>query len=192
VLSTARTLVLQELDKAGSVEPTLLEVVIHLAALEGDAALYDRYLAKSKAATDPEERYLYLYGLTSFADPALVRRTLELTVSDDVRGQDAKIVIARLLANTDTHRLAWQLVQQRWDAIQKKTGEFVGNTAIVGALASFCETRTAEEIKSFFSTHKVPDAERTLQQSIERIGTCARSAAVQGPKLAEWLKARAR
>jgi aminopeptidase N len=112
-------------------------------------------------------------------------------VSDDVRGQDAKLVIARMLGNTDTHRLAWQLVQERWGAIQQKTGEFVGNTVIVGALASFCDTRTAEEIRSFFSTHKVPDAERTLQQSIERIGTCARAAAVQGPKLAEWLKTRA-
>jgi aminopeptidase N len=192
VLSTARTLVQQELDKTGSVEPTLLAVVVHLAALEGDAALYDRYLAKSRAATDPEERYRYLYGLTSFADPALVRRTMDLTVSDAVRGQDAKLVIARMLGNTDTQRLAWQLVRERWDAIQKKTGEFVGNTVIVGALASFCDAKTAGEITSFFAAHKLPDAERTLQQSIERINTCASSAAVQGPRLAEWLKTRAR
>ena len=30
--------------------------------------------------------------------------------------------------------LAWQLVRERWNEIQKKTGEFVGNTVIVGAL----------------------------------------------------------
>ena len=53
VLVQARTLVLQELDKTGSVEPTLLEVLINLAAVEGDAPLFDRFLAKSKAATDP-------------------------------------------------------------------------------------------------------------------------------------------
>jgi len=190
VLSTARTLVLQELDKPGSVEPTLLDVLIHLAALDGDAALYDRYLAKSKAATGPEERYRYLYGLTSFTDPALVRRTMELTVSDDVRSQDAKLVIGRMLGNTDTHRLAWQLMQERWTAIQKKTGEFVGNTVIVGALSSFCDAGAAAEIKTFFSAHKVPDAERTLQQSLERIGACTRTAATQAPKLGEWLHAR--
>jgi puromycin-sensitive aminopeptidase len=190
VLAQARTLVLQELDKTGSVEPTLLEVLINLAAMEGDGSLFDRYLAKSKAATDPEERYRYLYGLTSFSNPALVRRTMDVTLSDAVRSQDAKLVIARMLTNPDTQRLAWQLTRERWTHIQKKTGEFVGTTAIVGALAAFCDAGTAGEIKAFFSTHKVPDAERTLQQSLERIETCAATAAVQEPKLAEWLKIR--
>jgi aminopeptidase N len=191
VLATARTLVLQEFEKPGSVEPTLLAVLINLAAVDGDAALYDRYLAKSKAATEPEQRYRYLFALTSFGDPALVRRTMDLTLSEAVRSQDAKNVIARLLANRDSQRLAWQLVRERWAELQKKTGEFVGNTVIVSALSAFCDAATADEIKTFFSTHKVPDAERTLQQSLERIHSCARSAAVQGPKLAAWLQKRA-
>jgi aminopeptidase N len=190
VLTKARTLVLQELDKGGSVEPTLLAVLINLAALDGDAALYDRYLATSKGATTPEKRYQYLYALTSFANPALVRRTMELTLSDEVRSQDAKNVLARMLTNHATQRLAWQLVRERWADIQRKTGEFVGNTIIVGALAAFCDAGTAADIKTFFSTHKVPDAERTLQQSLERINACARAASLQAPKLAAWLKAR--
>jgi hypothetical protein len=81
-------------------------------------------------------------------------------------------------------------VRERWNEIQKKTGEFVGNTVIVGSLASFCEASTGAEISAFFKEHKVPDAARTLQQSLERIDTCAKSAAAQAPKLAEWLKAR--
>jgi aminopeptidase N len=187
VLATARSLVSLELDKPRSIEPTLLGVLINLAAIDGDAALYDRYLDRVKTATDPEEHDGYMYALTSFANPLLVRRTMDLALSDVVRSQDAKYVVAALLANSDIHRLAWQLARERWAEIQKKTGEFVGNTVLVGALATFCDARTAAEVKSFFSTHKVADAERTLQQSIERIQSCAASAAVQGPKLAEWL-----
>ncbi|MGH9308818.1 MAG: M1 family metallopeptidase [Vicinamibacterales bacterium] len=189
VLPAVRELVGAELKERGSVEPTLLGVAVDLAAIEGDAALYDRYLAHSKAAVDPEERYRYLYGLTSFADPALVRRTMELAISPEVRSQDAKIVIAQLLANPDTRELAWDLLQPRWPAIQKKTGEFVGNTVIVGALGSFCDAGTADEIQEFFTANKVPDAERTLQQSIEGIRSCARFAEAQRPKLAAWLAA---
>ena len=192
VLASARGLVEQELAKPGSVEPTLLDIAIKLAALGGDAALYDRYLASSKAATDPEVRYQYLYALPSFTEPALVRRTMDLALSADVRSQDAKNVIARMLGNVDTHALAWQLLRQRWPEIQKKTGEFVGNTVVVGALSSFCDASTAAEIRTFFGTHKVPDAERTLQQALERITACARGAAVQRPKLAAWLRAQTR
>jgi hypothetical protein len=42
-------------------------------------------------------------------------------------------------------------------------------------------------VKTFFATHKVPDAERTLQQSIERIGSCISLAEAQRGKLATWL-----
>ena len=188
LLATSRQLVEQELDKPGTVEPTLLGLFVNLAALRGDAALYDRYLKASKAATQPEVHYQYLYGLTAFSDPALVRRTMDLTLSDEVRSQDAKPVIGRMLVNGDTQTLAWQLVRERWNEIQKKTGESVGNTMVVGALAAFCDAATAADIKAFFTANKVPDAERTLQQSLERIDTCARGAASQAPKLAEWLK----
>ena len=190
VLATARQLVQQELDKRGTVEPTLLSLVINLAASGGDAALYERYRQASKAATDPEVRYQYLYGLTSFSDPALVRRTMDITLSDEVRSQDAKLVIGRMLVNSDSHKLAWQLVRERWNEIQKKTGEFVGNTQIVGAFSSFCDASTGAEISAFFKEHKVPDAERTLQQALERIDACAKSATAQAPKLAAWLKGR--
>ncbi|MCA1558946.1 MAG: M1 family metallopeptidase [Acidobacteria bacterium] len=188
VLAKAREVIRQELAKPGAVEPTLLTVVVHLAAIEGDAALYDQYLARSQAATDPEERYRYLYGLTSFTDPALLKRTMDLALGPDVRSQDTKLVIARMLGNSEGRDLAWDLLRARWDDVQKKTGEFVGNTVIVGALSNFCDLGKAAEIRSFFATHKVPDAERTLQQTIERVESCARLADAQDDRLAEWLK----
>jgi puromycin-sensitive aminopeptidase len=190
VMAKARELVGQELARKGSVEPTLLTVVVDLAARRGDAALYDQYLAKSKAATDPEERYQYLYALTSFSNPALVRRTMDLVVSPEVRSQDAKLVLAQMLANLDSHDLAWTLLRERWAEVQKKTGEFAGNAVIVSALASFCDAGKADEIEKFFATNRVPDANRTLQQSLEGIRTCARFRESQAPRLAAWLKGR--
>lgn len=188
-LAAMREVVGKELDTPGSVEPTLLNVAVRLAASDGDAALYDRYLARSKAAVNPEERYQFLYALTSFGKPELVRRTMALVVSPDVRSQDAKLVIANMLGNPDTRELAWALLREQWTDVQKKTGEFVGNTVIVSALGSFCDAGKADEVEQFFATHQVPDAERTLKQSVETIRSCARFAQAQQPKLTEWVKA---
>ena len=187
VLAKARELVEQELAKPGSIDATLLNAVVDVAAVAGDRALYDKFLARSTAATDTEERYRYLNTLTSFGDPELARRTIDYILSPAVRSQDAKGLIASLLANRDVGALAWQLLQARWNEVQKKTGEFVGNTVIVGGLAAFCDTATVEGIRQFFAAHKVPDAERTLQQSIERITRCASLAAAQSGKLAAYL-----
>jgi aminopeptidase N len=189
VLATSRDLVRQELSRPGSVDPTLLNIIVNVAAIQGSRSLYDEYVARSQAATDPEERYRYLYGLAAFSDPALVRQTMEYALGPEVRTQDTKILISRMLTNADTRALAWRLLQARWPDVQKKTGQFVGNTVIVGALQAFCDARTAAEMKQFFAAHPVPDAERTLQQSIERVTSCAQLAAAERPKLADWLKA---
>jgi hypothetical protein len=83
--------------------------------------------------------------------------------------------------------LAWKILRERWNDVQKKTGKFVGNTVIVGALGSFCDPRALAQVRQFFGVHKVPDAERTLQQAIERISACQARSAAQSPKLAAWL-----
>lgn len=190
VLTKSRELVLAELKKPGTVDPTLLGVVVNLAAIQGDPALYDMYLAHAKAADDPEEKYRYLHALASFTDPTLVRRTLEYILGPEIRSQDAKLFLADLLTNPSIDALAWQMLKERWAEVQKKTGEFVGNTVVVSALGAFCDARMRDDVKKFFDTHKVPDAERTLQQSLERIAACARLAETQAPKLEAWLISR--
>lgn len=187
VIAKAREVVLSELGKPGSVESTLLNAAVPVAALSGDAALYEQYLARSRAASDPEEQHRYMYALAAFSDPPLVRRTMDYIAGPEVRTQDTKIFIARLLGNPDARQLARELLQAHWTDVQKKTGEFIGNTVIVSALGAMCGARALADVKKFFAVHKVPDAERTLQQSAERIEACTRLAAAQSGKLAEWL-----
>jgi puromycin-sensitive aminopeptidase len=190
VIDKARAVVLSELAKPGSVDATLLNEAVLVAALSGDAALYEKYLSRSRQASDPEEQHRYMYALAAFSDPALVRRTMNYIVGPDVRTQDTKIFVARLLGNPDARPLAWEMLQARWADVQRKTGEFGGNTVIVGALASLCGARPLAEVKGFFAAHKVPDAERTLQQTGERIQACTTLATAESGKLADWLSRR--
>ena len=115
---------------------------------------------------------------------------MDYILGAEVRSQDAALFLARLLADRDSRPLAWQLLRARWDDIQKKTGQVFGSPLLIDALGSFCDTRTSAEVQQFFAEHKVPEAERTLQQAIERISNCAQLAAAQAPKLAEWLSAK--
>ena len=187
-IQAARKMLDAHLDSTEPVDPTLLNAIVGVAAIGGDAALYDRYLARSKQASDPEEHYRYLYGLADFDDPALVRRTMDYIVGGEVRSQDTALFLTRLFVNPDTRRLAWELLQARWDALQKKAGQVFGSPLLISSLGQFCDTKAQSEIESFFATHKVPEAERTLQQALERISSCAELAGAQSPKLADWLQ----
>ena len=139
---------------------------------------------------NPEEHYRYLTALARFSDPALVRRTIDLILSPDIRPQDPPQFVEALLANADTRGEAWSLLRERWADLQKKVGPFLGNPGIVAALGSFCSDERAREIREFFAAHPVPDAQRSLQQALERIGVCAAVRKTQAPVLAGWLNGR--
>jgi aminopeptidase N len=187
-IEAARRMVQSELESPASVDPTLLNAAVDIATNGGDAALYDRYLARSKQSIDPEDHYRFLYALAGFSDPALIHRTMDLIVGPEVRSQDTAVFLAQLLNNSEARSLAWELLRARWDDLQKKAGQVFGSPLLIGSLGGFCDTRPRSEIEQFFAMHKVPEAERTLQQALERISVCSALAAAQSPKLGEWLQ----
>ena len=59
----ARALVERHLKEGAEADPTLFETAVRLAAIRGDAALYDQYLEQARKLQAPEERYLYQQAL---------------------------------------------------------------------------------------------------------------------------------
>ena len=184
----ARELALQYLADPNVLPATLAGVVLQIAAGDGDAASYDRYLAQlQKPGIQPEDYYRYFSALPAFRDPALVKRTLEFALSDNVRTQDTGTLLAGLLGRPASREAAWAFTQAQWPTLVKKLGTFQGIPTIVSALGGFCSTARAAEIKAFFAKHPVASAERTLQQALERIENCAAVDARQSAPFAAWL-----
>ncbi len=187
VLAKATALTLAYLDRVDSVPPSLIGAALNIAAGAGDAALYDRVVAKMRASAATPDIYYSLFSvLPAFRDPALVQRTLASTLTDDVRSQDVPTVIAPLFGGTSGDA-TWAFVQQQWEAITKKVGVFQGVPAIVGGLGAFCSTERSKEVTAFFEKHPAPAAARSLRQAIERIETCAAIDARQSAPLTAWL-----
>jgi aminopeptidase N/puromycin-sensitive aminopeptidase len=59
----------------------------------------------------------------------------------------------------------------------------------VEATGTFCTAAQRDEVTSFFATHAVESAQRTLAKSIDRINDCIHLRATQEPELRRWLEA---
>jgi len=57
----------------------------------------------------------------------------------------------------------------------------------VGAVAAFCDARTRDDIRAFFTAHPLSSATRALSESLERIDNCIALREKQTPLLTEWL-----
>jgi aminopeptidase N len=185
-LAEARKIADKALADPSSVDHELAGVAFALAALNGDAAFYDRVMAALKSTKSPEEYYTYFFTLPQFTDPKLLERTLEFSVSPDVRSQDALQLVTGVLANPAGEKLAWEFIRQRWPELEKAGGPFA-SAEIVGATSVFCDPGMRDQVTDFFAAHKVAAAERTYKQSIERINNCVDLKSQQEPQLASWL-----
>ncbi|HKN34264.1 MAG TPA: M1 family metallopeptidase [Terriglobales bacterium] len=186
VLSQAKDLATTTLSNPRVVDVSLVDTAFGLAALSNDTALYDQILEQVRQNEAPEQYYRYLYTLAHFTDPALLRRTLDYSLSPAVRSQDSLNLIARVMANPAGEKLAWEFVQAHWTQIEKVMGGY--NTGgLVATTGSFCDAGMRDEVQHFFSQHPVPAAERSLRQAQERVNYCIDLKAQASPALASWL-----
>ncbi|WP_263381913.1 M1 family metallopeptidase [Granulicella arctica] len=186
VLADARSVTDKSFSNNKAGDPQYINAAISVAAAHGDAALYEKFLAQSKDEHDPVLQADALQTLPSFTDPALVTRTLDYAVSGQVRNQSSWILIAVLLSQRETSEQAWSYVQSNWDKVHAQLTASSG-ARIVSAAGAFCTVQKRDEVSSFFATHKVDGADRTLAKSIDGINACIQLRASQEPNLKQWL-----
>ncbi|HKH72105.1 MAG TPA: M1 family metallopeptidase [Vicinamibacterales bacterium] len=188
VQATARELALRYIADPNSVPSTLVPKVLQVAAVDGDAALYQRYLDQMKTASaQPERYYRYFNALSWFSDPALVKRTLEFALSPDVRSQDASTVLGSLLAHPWSSDQAWEFTKNRWPLLVKTLNMFQAIPSLVGSFGSFCSVSRSSDVKEFLAKNSVPSAARAAQQAIEQIDSCVALDMRQSKPFAAWL-----
>ena len=133
----------EALEHPESLDRTMARTVFSLAAMNGDAALYDKFFDRLKKAKTPEEYYIYLGTLTSFSDPSLLQRALEYSLTPEVRSQDTLGLIAGVMGNPAGERLAWDFVRAHWAEIDKANSGFISGE-LVEATSSFCDAHNSQ------------------------------------------------
>jgi len=138
-----------------------------LVAAGGTGEDFERYLEAIGSARTPQEELRYLYALPDFRDAGLVQRTVEMTLSGEIRTQNAPGMLARAVANREHGDRAWAFVKEHWDEIVSK----LAPTTLVYAadgVRYLTEPAQVEDAASFFATHPIPQSALQLRQILER------------------------
>ncbi|MGH9166090.1 MAG: M1 family metallopeptidase, partial [Acidimicrobiales bacterium] len=108
-------------DPAG-VDGDVAGAVLAVVAAAGADEDHGRFVARYRAAVNPQEEMRYLYGLAGFSAPHLVAQTFELARTE-VRSQNAPLVMGGLLADRVAGAQAWALVTEHWDELADRFPE---------------------------------------------------------------------
>lgn len=171
-----------------SLSPSLAPTVLLVAAVHGDTALYEQYVAQlALASAEPDQYFKFFNALPWFTDRALATRTLDYALSPAVRAQDSATLIGGLIESPATADIAWEFTKTQWPALLKKIDIFQGIPNIVESLGGFCSTGRRAEIKTFFENSPEPAITRTLQIALERIDSCVALDERQSKPFSQWL-----
>ena len=157
------------LDGGPVLDPDLAATIVTVTATAGGAAEFDLFLDRYRHPATPQEESRYLYSLTAFRLPALAARTFELARTE-VRTQNAPYVIQQLLAHRDHGPATWPRVRDDWDGL---VARFPSNIVprMLDALRLLCRDHAlADDVRAFVAAHPVPTGQRTVDQTIERLG----------------------
>ncbi|MBI4386272.1 MAG: M1 family metallopeptidase [Elusimicrobia bacterium] len=176
-----------------SLDPALVSPVLNLGAKTGDIGQFERYRQALNQAKTPEVRDNFLGALAKFTQPDSARNLVQMTLSNDIRGQDIWKPVSSLLGNPAAQGLGWQLVKEHWDPIRQKTGN-IGSRRIIEGLSNLWSRDWLDDIRDFFAKPKnqVEAAKRSLDQSLELIELGIRFKEMQTQPLSGWLAARNR
>ena len=186
VIAESKQLAHTYLADAGKVNATLARAALGVAATNGDAALFDLLQKTAETSKDPGMASGALYDLARFKDPELTRRALEYATSGKVRNQDSILLISLALRNPDTQDTAWKYIEDNWPQVKAQFTMFTGG-ALVGSTSAFCTAERRDQIKDFFTTHKVAASANALTRSQNSINDCVDLRAEQSGNLQQWL-----
>ncbi|MGD0912564.1 MAG: M1 family metallopeptidase [Terracidiphilus sp.] len=186
VVAQARTIAEQYIADRSSVDPTLADSALEVAASNGDTALFDELQQAYENSTDPGIQEGALRLLAEFRNPQLEKRALDFAVSSKVRNQDSAFQFAIAMQNAETRNQAWDYVKTNWDQVHAQLTEGMG-AYLVSGTGSFCSAAARDDVSSFFATHKVASSDVELKHAIEHIDGCITFRSQQEPNLKQWL-----
>jgi aminopeptidase N len=158
------------MKKPEDVHPDLRGVVYGTVARHGGKADFDKMVAMHNASTNSEERVTLGGALTGFKQPELIKRSLEMITSDQVRLQDASYWIAYSFGNRHARQITWKWMTSHWDWLTDNIGTDLSFFRMpIYAGRAFSDASFLPEFKAFFESHMSTAFERPVNQAVETI-----------------------
>ncbi len=187
VRQLARRLAADSLGRPSAVPPELADVAIDLAALDGDAALFDTYRQRFEAAADPAERSRFLRALGYFRDPAITTRALAYAATGPLRPQELPTIAFAAASDDARQDLAFAWVRANWPLLAGRMppDRVPGLTRFAGG----CSPSRLDEGRAFFSAPEraQPAIAAQLARVADQVAECVALRQREGPAVAAFL-----
>jgi hypothetical protein len=146
--------------------------------------------AAARSAKTPEERTMAIRAMGSFDDEVVLRKALNLTLTDELNLSEVGYVFGA--ANHRAARTvlyAWE--KENWDKLRARLPGSLGR-GLVGLAGAMCSSGDRDDARAFFvsGTQGMEGVKRLLDEALETAGLCAALREHGAAEVTSYLKRR--
>lgn len=150
--------------------PDLRPAIYHTAVRNGGSREFDKLLGFYESSASASEKVSLSSALTSFKQPILIKRSLDLIKSDQVRTQDISYWVSYSFSNRHAKDATWLWLKQNWGWLKTSLGGELGFGRLPAyASRVFSDEAFEKDFIKFFKPHLGPALERDYQKALETI-----------------------
>lgn len=173
-----------------AIHPNLRSGVYAVVLQNGGDKEYDAVLDIYRNAKTSDERNTALRAMGRAKKPHLIKRTLQLPFSKDVKDQDLYLPLSGLRGHKDGIVALWQWMKDNWETIQSKLppGLSMLGSVVGMCTSSFTSEEQLRDIQGFFKERSTKGFDQSLAQSADAIKAKEGWLDRDREDIAAWLK----
>ncbi|KAI9834855.1 MAG: hypothetical protein M1819_002763 [Sarea resinae] len=173
-----------------ALHPNIRGSVYGIVLQNGGKKEYDIILNEYRTAKNSDERNTALRSIGRARDPDLIKQTLALPLSKEVKEQDIYLPLGGLRTHKEGIEALWAWAKDNWATLEKKLppGLSMLGTVVQLCTSSFTKEEHKKDIEDFFSKRSTKGFNQGLAQSLDAIQAKDNWLRKDRDDVASWLK----
>ncbi len=180
------------LKDPASVPSDVAAAAVPLASIEaGYARLYE-LRAAAKNATAIEDRMLAIRSMGMFRDPAILRSSLDLVLTDELKLSEVRYLLGSATRQRASRPVVFSWERDNWPKLRTRFPGGMARGLLVDIAGAPCTAAEVDEARAFFTkaTEGMEGVKRRLDQALEAATLCVALREKAAGSMAGYLRGR--
>ncbi len=174
------------LTDPAAIPPDLRPPVLEVVGRYADEATWKKIHELGLKTTSIEEKQTYYDALACAIDPKLMKRTMQIALTDELPTSRALALVAKVARESGQPEIAWDFARANMKPLLAKADALGVNRYAPSLFTFFSDPKRIEELKEYAKTKLPPESAREVAKAVDEIGFRAELKARLIPQVMAW------
>jgi alanyl aminopeptidase len=157
-----------------SVPPDVAAVALPLGSMKAGASRLYQLRAVVANAKTPEDRVLAIRAMGTFDDPALLRKALDLSLTEEIKLSELRYLFGSAAGHRTAQPVLYAWEKENWAKLRARMPGSFGAGMLIDMAGSTCTRAARDDARDFFVSRMqgIEATKRHLDESLEAAGLC--------------------